>query len=275
MDKFIATLNDQGRTILKFLEKTLDGVPKSRIERLFRSKDVKINGKRINDKKTIINEGDEIVVYGVRFAFVERERVKHTFKVIFEDDNILVVEKPEGVVVHGEKESLDNQVLSYLKFEKQDSFTPSHIGRIDKGTSGIMLYGKNYQAVRMLNDATDHFDKYYIAISSLEEDQELKAMIFHDEENQKEAISEKFGKDCHTIFKVLGNSKVEAKIITGRKHQIRASLEFLGHPIKGDWKYDGTKAGRVYLHSHKLVLNGLEGELAYLNGKVLISKVPF
>lgn len=274
MDKFIATINDQGRTALKFLEKILDGVPKSRIERLFRSKDVKINGKRITDKKAIINEGDEIIVYGIRFSFKEREEVKHSLDILFEDENILVVNKPHGVVVHGERDSLDNQVLSYLEFVKTDSFVPSHIGRIDKSTSGIMLYGKTYAAVRTLNENIDKFEKYYLAVSNLKESQVLDKLIHHNESEKKEVVSEKFGKRCVTEFEVLGDSLVQAKIITGRKHQIRAALEFLQAPIKGDFKYGGSSAGRVYLHSHMLILNNLTGELEYLNGKKFKSRKP-
>ena len=267
MNKFIATNNDAGRTLLKFLEGILDGVPKSRIEKAFREKEIKVNQKRIKDKKYIIQEGDDIEVYGIRYSVKTFVKVSHKFEIIFEDKNILIVNKPTNIEVHGPDNSLDMQVLSYLKFEKKDSFIPSHIGRIDKVTSGIMVYGKNYETVRQMNDNIDKFDKIYRAISSLKETQVLNAMIHHNELDKKEYVSEEFGKECSTKFTVMENGEIEAQIITGRKHQIRASLEFLNTPIKGDVKYGGAAASRVYLHSYMIIFHNLKGELEYLNNK--------
>ena len=227
MSKFIATKNDAGRSLLKYLEGTLDDVPKSRIERLFRNKDLKINGNRIKDKTYIIKEGDEIEIFGIRFGFKTFKDIKYKFDIVFEDENVLIVDKPINTEIHGPDNSLDNQVLSYLKFIKKDSFVPSHIGRIDKVTSGIVVYGKNYEAVRQMNDNIEKFDKIYRAISSLKESQVLNAKIHHNELDKKEFVSEEFGKECSSKFKVLENGEIEAQIITGRKHQIRASLEFL------------------------------------------------
>lgn len=267
MSKFIATKNDAGRSLLKYLEGTLDDVPKSRIERLFRNKDLKINGNRIKDKTYIIKEGDEIEIFGIRFGFKTFKDIKYKFDIVFEDENVLIVDKPINTEIHGPDNSLDNQVLSYLKFIKKDSFVPSHIGRIDKVTSGIVVYGKNYEAVRQMNDNIEKFDKIYRAISSLKESQVLNAKIHHNELDKKEYVSEEFGKECSSKFKVLENGEIEAQIITGRKHQIRASLEFLNASIKGDIKYGGTVAERVYLHSYMIIFKGLTGNLEYLNNK--------
>ena len=267
MTKFTATKNDEGRTLLKYLESILNDVPKSRIEKMFRNKDIKLNDKRINDRKYIIQEGDEIQVFGVRFGTQTFTNVEHNFEIIFEDDNILIVDKPINIEVHGSENSLDNQVLSYLKFEKIDSFVPSHIGRIDKSTSGLMIYGKNYSTVREMNEKIGQFDKIYRLKSTLENDTTVDALIHHNERDKKEYISDEFGKRSTTEFKVLENGEIEAKIITGRKHQIRASLEFLGHPILGDVKYGGKLSKRVYLHSYKVVFKGLSGDLEYLNNK--------
>lgn len=271
MNNFKATKNDEGRTILKFLEQILNEVPKSRIERLFRNKDIKLNGKRITDKKYIIQEEDEITIYGIHFALKTFKKTKVKFKIVFEDKNVLIVDKPIGIEVHGSHDSLDMQVISYLKFEQTDSFVPSHIGRIDKVTSGIVVYGKNYETVRQMNDNIENFSKIYRAISNLSESQVLNEKIHHNELDQKEYISELYGKDSSTKFTVLENGEIEAQIITGRKHQIRAALEYLKAPIKGDVKYGGSAAGRVYLHSYKIVFSGLTGELEYLNDKDFVT----
>ena len=272
MNTFKATKNDEGRTLLKFLNSLLIDVPKSKIERMFRNKDIKVNGKRTRDKKYIISEGDEIIVFGVRFSPKTFDKVKPTFEVIYEDENILVINKPETIVMHDDKNSLDTQVLTYLNFVKVDSFTPSHIGRLDKVTSGVVLYGKNYETVRMLKENSSFFIKTYRAQSDLKDDTTLRAYIYHDENLQKEVVTDnQSGKVVKTSFLVLGRGEIEATLHTGRKHQIRASLEFLKAPIKGDKKYGGSKAERVYLHSYRLVLNGLSGNLEYLNNKEFIS----
>ena len=275
MNNFIATKNDEGRTLLKYISRLLIDVPSSKIEKMFREKDIKLNGKRTKDKKYIIKEGDEIILYGVRFSFKKHENIKYNFEVIFEDENILVVSKPANISVHDEDDSLDNQVLSYLEFEKIDSFTPSHIGRIDKGTTGVVLYGKTYEALRELKENVSKFDKYYRLKSHLDRSNIFEGFIHHNEFEKKEIISLKFGKETKTIFTVLEDNEVEAQIITGRKHQIRSTLAFLGFPIIGDLKYGGEKSDKMYLHSYKIVVKGLSRNLSYLNNKEFIAHKYF
>lgn len=277
MNKFIATKNDEGRTLLKFLQITLADVPKSKLESLFRKKDVRVNNKKTNDKKYIVKSGDEITVFGVRFSEERKQEInaEPTFKIVYEDDNILVVDKPINVVVHGEENSLDNQVLTYLEFEQVDSFKPTHIGRIDKVTSGLVLYGKNYKIVRELNDKINDFKKIYKLKADLQKDAHVKAIIFHDDSQQKEIITQTgYGKECETILTVKGD-EIEAQIITGRKHQIRATMEYLGSPILGDVKYGGKPSDRVYLHSWKLILRNLSREFDYLNDQEFTTSTYF
>ena len=276
MNKFVATKNDAGRTILKFITSVFKNIPHHKIEKLFRKKNVKINDQKINDKKIILKENDVIKIYGLNLELKsDFKNVEIHFRVIYEDENILVINKPENFLVHGKYNSIDNQVLSYLKFKKVDSFTPSHVGRLDKLTSGIMLYAKNYNSLKELNDKKTYFEKFYIAISKLNEKFLLEAFIFHDDLKQKEFISQKKGKSCKTSFIPVEDNKVLIQTYSGRKHQIRASLEYLKFPIKGDTKYGGTSARRLYLHSNKLILNNLEGHLNYLNKKEFISKPDF
>ena len=272
MNKYKATKNDEGRTILKFIQKLFNDVPKSRIERIFRQKDIKINGARINDKKYLIHEKDEIIIYGLFTNFEPKKNIKAniTFKIIFEDKNILIVDKKTGVSVHDDKNSLDNQVLAYLKFKQIDSFVTSHIGRLDKQTSGIMIYGKTYEAVKQLNSVNKKLTKIYEFKSDLNQDIITEYKITHDENYHREKAGN-VGKKTKTKFWIEGNKKY-AQLITGRKHQIRASLSKLNKPIYGDTKYGGKKAARIYLHSVYLKLDGLNGKLSYLNGQEFWSK---
>ena len=272
MKTFKATRNDEGRTLFRYLTKMFPDVPLSRIEKLFRKKDIKLNGKRINDKKYKLKEHDEIVVYGIYSQDKSSKVIKANiqFKAIYEDQNILLVEKKAGVQVHDFENSLDQQVLAYLKYKPTDSFKPSHVGRLDKVTSGIMIYGKTYDAVRQLNNSSSKLKKIYQFKSDLKQPITTTFKIRHDEENMREVCGEN-GKTTETVF-FFEDGKKYAEIKTGRKHQIRASLSKLGKPIFGDVRYGGKRERRVYLHSTYLKINGLSGELDYLNGQEFRSK---
>ena len=272
MKTFKATLNDEGRTIFKYLQKTLSDIPRSKIEKLFRKKDIKINGKRISDKKITLKDGDVIVVYAIYTQDKSSKSVKASieFQTIYEDDNILLVNKKSGVAVHDEPNSLDMQVLAYLKYKPIETFKPSHVGRLDKVTSGIMIYAKNYNALRMLNEKSSNFIKIYQFKSDLKEPITTTFNIHHDENMQREICGGE-GKTTKTIF-FFENNKWYAQILTGRKHQIRASLSKLGFPIYGDKKYGGKSGYRVFLHAYSLEFGGLEGKLKYLNGQEFLSK---
>ncbi|MCC3161122.1 MAG: RluA family pseudouridine synthase [Mollicutes bacterium PWAP] len=272
MKTFKATRNDSGRTLLKFIQRMMNNLPKSRVEKLFRKKDIKVNGKRTNEKQLVIKIGDVIDVYGVYDFAKEKEIVKVPieFAVIYEDKHILIVEKKPWVEVHGSETCLDNQVLTYLNFKPKDSFIPSHVGRLDKVTSGIMLYAKTYESLTQLNVSNNSFKKIYTLKSDLPESIETKFRIDHDEDLQRQVVVKKGGKVSHSIFTVNGNN-ISAEIKTGRKHQIRVSLSKLGFPIYGDRKYGGKPESRVFLHAMNLTLNGLEKELNYLNGQEFIS----
>lgn len=266
--KFKATKNDEGRILFKYLIKSLNDVPISKIEKLFRLKEIKVNDKRNNDKSYKIRENDEIVIFGLKDEIkeVKNKNVLINFKKIFEDKNILVIEKLNNVVVHGEDNSLDNQVLCYLKYNKIDSFKPSHIGRLDKATSGIMIYAKNYKTLVELNKKTKYFEKYYELKSDFPWDK--KHVVFYSiyDSKQKNAIlkTNPPGSKMETIF-FKDNDKKYAQILTGKKHQIRLSLAKLNYPIEGDKKYGGINANRLFLHCCKIVFHQLENELSYLN----------
>ncbi len=271
MNTFTTSRQDAGRTLLKFLQKVLPDVAKSRIERTFRKKDVKVNGKRLSDKNYIIQTNDVIVVYGILTKGVKQHtEAKPTFEVIFEDENILVVNKPINISVHDDSNCLDNQVLTYLKWVTEGSFTPSHIGRIDKVTSGLVIYGKTYIALRQLKASQSKFEKIYTYQGDMEQEIVTDYVIGHDENKQRMCLHPK-GDPTKTKFYKEGTMKL-ARIYTGKKHQIRVSLAKLGFPILGDVKYGGKPDSRVYLHSYITIINGLTQELEYLNGMKFVSK---
>lgn len=275
--KIKATKNDEGRILFKFLVKYLNNVPISAIEKLFRIKDIKLNGKKTNNKTYRIQAGDEIIIYGIEEARVDvLPNAMIKFKVIYEDKNILVIDKPINVSMHGFVDSLDQQVLTYLKFKQKDSFKPSSIGRLDKVTSGLVIYAKNYQSLVQLNDKVNKFEKFYMLKSDFPWIK--KEVKLYGRKNPKTYEMELFdsppGIEMKTVFFQDQNKKY-AKILTGKKHQIRLTLKHLSYPIYGDSKYKGKYDKRVYLHSYKIIFHDLENGLEYLNGTQFICDIKW
>lgn len=275
MDQHIATSKEQGRTLLKFLKKIYYDVPTSRLEKVFRLKDVRVNGIKTNNKKLIIKANDQIMVFGLTIPkpkIFPKARVN--FKIIYQDQHILVVSKPINVPVHDGLQALDYQVLTYLDFKCSDSFIPSHIGRLDKATSGLMIYAKTFAALKQLKAKQKNFIKIYDFKSTMQNyNQTIQLFLLHQEKLHKQVVSPS-GKLALTKFFTNDFGKQKAQLLTGRKHQIRVTLAFLKKPILGDVKYGGKKADRVYLHCSELRLKNLEAELKYLNHKIFIDPCP-
>ncbi|UUM20596.1 RluA family pseudouridine synthase [Mycoplasma sp. 2045] len=274
-----ATLNDSGRTILKLIQKYFPNLSKGFVEKLFRKNEIKINGLRKIQKNQIVNENDAITIYGLSESDLQQEyEVKKStpvnLKVLYEDENILVLNKATGISVHDEDDSLDEQVLSYLNYVPTDSFKPTHVGRLDKETSGIITYAKTYEAARQLNDNSEFIIKKYIFISDIKLDNfsehkpfVVNNWIYKDESNKKMKVAKsniRDAKQATTLFYSEKNRKI-AQIKTGRKHQIRVTLSNLGFPIYGDKKYSGKKETRLMLHSYYVKYKNMKNNLSYLN----------
>ncbi|AZG68675.1 RluA family pseudouridine synthase [Mycoplasma struthionis] len=273
MIKLRAKKDDINRILFKYIIKICDNVPVSRIERIFRQKDIKVNGKRINDKQYKIQLGDEIEIYGITEVSKPKEQnvSKINFKVIFEDKNLLIIDKAVNIAMHSEENSLDNQVLKYLNYKKTSSFRPASIGRIDKKTSGLVVYAKNYATLVEFENKQAEFEKVYQFVSDFNEELlDITVRLKKDIKNEKMVVDPNFGVKAHTIFYKEGNRKY-AKILTGRKHQIRATLAYLRYPILGDLKYNGKFAKRLYLHSYSVTFHGLSEEFNEYNDQMFIS----
>ncbi|MDD5922931.1 MAG: RluA family pseudouridine synthase [Eubacteriales bacterium] len=173
--------NEKQQRLDRFLRKYLENAPLSRIYKIVR-KDVKVNGKRMK-AEYILEEGDVIQLYLPDEEIAELRRVrktvraKRTFRICYEDENILLAEKPAGLLTHGDRNEkrnhLANQVIDYLigkeefKPREEKTFTPASVNRLDRNTSGLVLFGKNYQALKDFNEmmrARDSIHKRYLAI---------------------------------------------------------------------------------------------------------------
>ncbi|MCD8036124.1 MAG: RluA family pseudouridine synthase [Clostridiales bacterium] len=280
--------------------------PKGFVYKMIRKKRIKLNGGRA-DGNEILNEGDKIQMYlsdETMAGFMEKKTVVHSerkFDIVYEDENVLAVNKSAGVLSHSEsaydKDTLIDQILSYLNEkgeynpEQENSFTPALANRLDRNTSGIVLAGKTADALRQINEAvkTRKIKKLYKAIvcGTIEKGGRLEDLYSKDRERNKAALGEG-DKKIITEYKPLktkdGYTVVEVKLITGKSHQIRVHMASMGCPIIGDIKYGNAeenayfrkKAGvkRQLLHAYRLEFGGFCGGLEHLNGKVITADEP-
>lgn len=302
--------NDAGQRLDRFLRKYLSQAPLSRIYRAIR-KDVKINGKR-GKEDTVLEEGDELSLYisdEELKSFTETKKTvkaKRQFKIAYEDENILVAEKPFGLLTHGDshekKNTLANQVTDYL-IQKGDynprterTFTPAPANRLDRNTTGLVLFGKNSESLRALNSMLrdrSAVSKYYITVvrGHLEDELVLSdRLVKNNAENKVKILSADSdkGREIITVVRPLETGRwyslVEAELVTGRTHQIRAHLKSAGYPLIGDTKYGDARVNRMVsekyrlntqlLHAYRLVFGEVSGPLEYLSGMEIKAQMP-
>ncbi|MCQ2551294.1 MAG: RluA family pseudouridine synthase [Clostridia bacterium] len=301
MITFSIEKNDANQRLDKFLKKYLASASLSHIYRIIR-KDLKVNGKRAKEE-TLLKEGDEISIYISDEDFEKFTRKKETFKakkqfgIIYEDENILVVNKPAGLLTHGDskekKNTLSNQVIDYLiatgsyNPRTEKSFKPASVNRLDRNTSGLVIFGKSHDGLKALNAMTmdkDALEKIYLTVvkGKLEKPVHLKDKMEKDEaSNRTKVLSlDEDGKLMETIATpIRTNGKytlVQVRILTGRTHQIRAHLAAIGHPVVGDIKYGGRALGLTtqLLHAHTLIFSNPPEEIQYMKGKELVAPMP-
>ena len=320
--------NEQNQRLDKFLRKYLENAPLSFIYKAIR-KDVKVNGKR-GREDTVLTQGDIVSLY-ISEEDLEKFRKKRTsrrvrrqFQIAYEDENILAAVKPLGLLTHGDsrekKNHLANQVVDYLIEEGkynprlEKTFTPAPVNRLDRNTTGLVLFGKNNPSLQTLNEMIREKNmvrKFYVTIvcghmktplhlrSRMVKDEEANRITVLPEETEeadgyrtdelKQSLS---GKEMETMARPLafGSYKgrsytlVEVEIVTGRTHQIRAHLAKAGFPILGDAKYGNQKENQAahrdfrissqLLHACRLSFRQGMGALSYLTGLEIEAELP-
>ncbi|MBO6153411.1 MAG: RluA family pseudouridine synthase [Acutalibacteraceae bacterium] len=294
--------NDAGQRLDKFLTKNLPNLPQSLLYKYIRKKRIKVNGKRA-EISTRLSEGDVLDLY-INDEFFEKPEPTYDFlhagtnlNILFEDKNVLVLDKPVGLLAHPDDreyvDTLIGRVKRYL-YEKgeydpeaEQSFTPALVNRIDRNTGGIVLAAKNAEALRVLNQKMKdrEIHKFYLcAVHGTPKPSQglLKGYLWKDEKKNRVYVYKDFkpgSKTIETKYRVLKSAEnmslVEVELLTGRTHQIRAHFASIGCPLVGDGKYGNNQNNRKqggrrkqFLYSYKTVFDFTTdaGALEGLNG---------
>lgn len=298
MKEIIISENEQGQRFDKFLLKYFNDAPKSFIYKMLRKKRIKLNKSKAAGNEVIV-KGDTVQLFisddtisSFKSDIIISE-AKRDFKIVFEDSNIIICNKPSGLLTQPDSENtgntLNEQLLYYLykKGEISDSFKPGVCNRLDRNTSGIVLMGKNLSATQALNKAikNNEIDKYYITIvkGKLENGGTLNLFHNKDKNNTVSVYSEEAGNTVRVITEynpLISNGDytlVNVKLITGKAHQIRASFKYIGFPVIGDIKYGDSETNKYFkikfglknqfLHAYKIVFNQENSAIDYLYKK--------
>lgn len=304
------TKNEAGQRLDKLLLKYLNLAGKSFIYKMLRKKNITLNGGKCDGSEKL-TEGDEIKLFLSedtieKFSEVRVQGVKKIrLLIVYEDEHILLINKPSGMLSQkaGEKdESLVEYLLDYLlskgelTMETLKSFRPSVCNRLDRNTSGMIVAGKSLAGLQIMSRAIKErsLSKYYLCIvkGRLEHTQKISGYLLKDtKHNQVRILKEEVdgALPIETEYKPLQTGEhytlLEVKLITGRSHQIRAHLSSIGHPIAGDYKYGDEAVNNEVkqryhissqmLHSYRLVMpRELEEPLSYLAGKEFKAEPP-
>ncbi len=278
MKKFNIANDAADQRLDRYLVKLLPKAKKGEIQRWIRTKKVKVNGSKSAPNYRLVT-GDEVWLFLADPVIEDYSLVQPSatpsdthLKIVYEDDDILIVNKPVGLLTHPDKTEYKNtlatRVQHYLRHTITATFRPASINRLDKNTSGLVLFGKHYAALKYYNQLMRQgaIKKQYSAIcqGEITEKLELKAYIIKNEATNKVTIVDRATNNSKCIYTEIlpvetanGYSRVVVILHTGRTHQIRVSLAHLGYPIVGDVKYGGLKLKGVttqLLHAETLII---------------------
>ena len=304
--------NDAGARLDRFLGKALPLLPPALAQKYIRIKRVKVNGGRAQRDQRL-QEGDVLQLY-INDEFFDKPSEENMFltlfkprlTVVYEDEHLLLADKPQGMVVHADEtekvNTLINHIQAYLYQKREwnprweNAFAPALCNRIDRNTGGIVIAAKNAETLRIINQKIRdrEIDKRYLCITvgtPRPPQGEVSCFLLKDEKKKQVAVYHRpvpGGKTAVTRYRTLENrgelSLLEVELLTGRTHQIRATMADLGCPLLGDGKYGDGQVNRRYgetrqaLYSYRLTFDFPTdaGLLNYLRGRSFqVESVPF
>ena len=310
MRELIVNSNEAGQRLDKLLGKYLNLANKSFIYKMLRKKNITVNDKKCDGSEKL-HEGDVVKLWLAeetleKFSQVKVQNVQSPKKlaVIYEDDHILLINKPAGMLSQKAKEtdvSLVEHIIHYLldsgqlRTEELRSFKPSICNRLDRNTSGLVVAGKSLPGLQIMaevfKDRSIH--KYYQCVvkGNLREKQLITGFLTKNERTNQVSIQKKEtpgSSPIMTEYEPLAHrdnyTLLRVTLITGRTHQIRAHLASIGHPIVGDYKYgdenvneDAKRSYRIssqMLHSYEITFPDLPEPIKYLTGKTFYAPLP-
>lgn len=287
MIKIEITNEIAGQRLDKFLARLLNQAPKSFIQKMLRKKNILVNNGRA-EGSYIICLGDIITLYLAdetiaKFTKTTTTPIAGHIDIIYEDENILIVNKPAGLLTQPNQPGGDSLTG---RLPRIAAFAPVAVNRLDRNTSGIVLCAKNLTAAqtlsRLIHDRV--LSKIYLAVAQgkISEERRLEGLHLWDEKKRVAKIVPRgtLGREAVTLITPVKYCKnqdfttLKVVLETGRSHQIRAHLASIGHPLLGDTKYGGQGKGRQKLHAYEVIFGHAPPNLGYLEGQKFIADLP-